>query len=177
MFKSVYIILIFIICKRRLPCCLSGKNPPANAGDVNSILGPEDPLEKEMATHSSILAWRIHGQKPSGWGRADESCVIGFTFQMGQTILLPVSTLSKVKWTPSDGNFLMLTKGGVWEEGLHWKAEIHVFPQIPVTYIIHRDGLSKSDVLHTFWEQVRGNKHCWMTLCIGVREQESVQPQ
>ena len=22
-------------------------------------LGPEDPLEKEMATHSSILAWRI----------------------------------------------------------------------------------------------------------------------
>ena len=26
-------------------------------------LGGEDPLEKEMATHSSILAWRIHGQR------------------------------------------------------------------------------------------------------------------
>ena len=25
-------------------------------------LGQEDPLEKEMATHSSILAWEIHGQ-------------------------------------------------------------------------------------------------------------------
>ena len=24
-------------------------------------LGLEDPLEKEMATHSSILAWEIHG--------------------------------------------------------------------------------------------------------------------
>ena len=24
--------------------------------------GQEDPLEKGMATHSSILAWRIHGQ-------------------------------------------------------------------------------------------------------------------
>ena len=24
-------------------------------------LGPEDPLEKEMATHSSVLAWRIRG--------------------------------------------------------------------------------------------------------------------
>ena len=24
-------------------------------------LGQEDPLEKEMATHSSILAWEIHG--------------------------------------------------------------------------------------------------------------------
>ena len=23
----------------------------------------EDPLEKEMATHSSTLAWRIHGQR------------------------------------------------------------------------------------------------------------------
>ena len=23
------------------------------------FLGPEDPLEKEMATHSSVLAWRI----------------------------------------------------------------------------------------------------------------------
>ena len=30
-------------------------------------LGREDPLEKEMATHSSILAWRIPGtEQPSG---------------------------------------------------------------------------------------------------------------
>ena len=28
-----------------------------------SSLGWEDPLEKEMTTHSSILAWRIHGQR------------------------------------------------------------------------------------------------------------------
>ena len=26
-------------------------------------LGGKDPLEKEMATHSSILAWEIHGQR------------------------------------------------------------------------------------------------------------------
>ena len=26
-------------------------------------LGWEDPLEKEMTTHCSILAWRIHGQR------------------------------------------------------------------------------------------------------------------
>ena len=30
-----------------------------NAGDLGSIPGWEDPLEKEMATHSSTLAWRI----------------------------------------------------------------------------------------------------------------------
>ena len=35
------------------------KNPPANAGDSGLILSQEDPLEKEMATHSSILAWQI----------------------------------------------------------------------------------------------------------------------
>ena len=34
------------------------KNPPASAGDVVQSLGWEDPLEKGMATHSSILAWR-----------------------------------------------------------------------------------------------------------------------
>ena len=40
------------------------KNLPANvnAGDVRDkvrSLGLEDPLEKEMATHSSILVWKI----------------------------------------------------------------------------------------------------------------------
>ena len=35
------------------------KNLPANAGDTDSIPGSEDPLEKEMPTHSSILAWKI----------------------------------------------------------------------------------------------------------------------
>ena len=35
------------------------KSPSANAGDMGSIPGQEDPLEKEMATHSSLLAWKI----------------------------------------------------------------------------------------------------------------------
>ena len=36
------------------------KNLPANnAGDASLILGREDLLEKEMATHSRILAWKI----------------------------------------------------------------------------------------------------------------------
>ena len=35
------------------------KNLPANAGDVGSIPGWEDPLDEEMETHSSILAWEI----------------------------------------------------------------------------------------------------------------------
>ena len=35
------------------------KNPPDNAVDEDSTPGREDPLEKEMATHSSISAWEI----------------------------------------------------------------------------------------------------------------------
>ena len=38
----------------------TGKEPACNAGDVRdagSISGQEDPLEEEMATRSSILAW------------------------------------------------------------------------------------------------------------------------
>ena len=41
------------------PRWLSSKESACNAGDVGSILGLEDPLEKEMVTDSSILAWEI----------------------------------------------------------------------------------------------------------------------
>ena len=43
----------------------------------NQSLGREDLLEKEMATHSSILAWRPHGQRslagcsPVSWKALD----------------------------------------------------------------------------------------------------------
>ena len=46
------------------------KNPPANAGDIETwvqSLGGEDPLKEGMATHSSILAWRIpRTEEPGG---------------------------------------------------------------------------------------------------------------
>ena len=35
------------------------KNLPAMQETRVRILGQEDPLEKRMATHSSVLAWRI----------------------------------------------------------------------------------------------------------------------
>ena len=38
-------------------------------------LGQEDPLEEEIATHSSILAWESHGQRNlvgcSPWGHKE----------------------------------------------------------------------------------------------------------
>ena len=48
-----------------------GKEPAHNAGDIRDAgvwsLGREDPLEEGMATHSSILAWRIpRSEEPGG---------------------------------------------------------------------------------------------------------------
>ena len=52
-------------------------------------LGQEDLLEKEMATHSSILAWKFHGWRSlagySPWGRKEldttEECKIYLGFK------------------------------------------------------------------------------------------------
>ena len=43
------------------------RNPPAMQETQVLSLGQEDPQEKEMATHSSILAWEIlWTEEPSG---------------------------------------------------------------------------------------------------------------
>ena len=51
------------------------KNQPANAGGADSIPRLGRSLGEEMATHSSILACKIHGQRRlvgySPWGRKE----------------------------------------------------------------------------------------------------------
>ena len=45
------------------------KNPFVNAGDTEMYvqsLGWEDPLEKKMATHSSILTWKTPWTEEAG---------------------------------------------------------------------------------------------------------------
>ena len=42
------------------------KSLPAMQETLVPSLGQEDPLEKEMATHSSILAWRIPWMEEPG---------------------------------------------------------------------------------------------------------------
>ena len=71
-----------------------GKAPAYNAGDPGSALGSEEPLEKEIATLSSILTWRIPwteelvGHSPRGHKESDTAEQLHFTF------LLVVITLS-----------------------------------------------------------------------------------
>ena len=46
------------------------KNPPAMQETWVQSLGWEDPLEEGMATHSSILAWRIRMDGGTWWATA-----------------------------------------------------------------------------------------------------------
>ena len=53
------------------------KNPPAMQETWVSSLGWEDPLEEGMATHSSILAWRIPWTEEPGGLRSIRSQRVG----------------------------------------------------------------------------------------------------
>ena len=58
--------MFFVIHSNLLPSGLVLNNPPAMQEIQVQSLGQEDPLKKEMATHTSILAWEIpRTEKPS----------------------------------------------------------------------------------------------------------------
>ena len=57
------------------------KNPPAMGETWVRSLGLEDPLEKEMATHSSILAWRIPWTEEPGRLQSRGSQRVGHDMQ------------------------------------------------------------------------------------------------
>ena len=62
----------------------SVKNLPAMQETQVRFLGQEDPLEKEMTIHSSILAWRIPWtaacQAPLSMGFSRQECWSGLPF-------------------------------------------------------------------------------------------------
>ena len=70
--KKVIGILIDIILSYGCPGGSEVKNPPAMQEMRVQSLGREDPLEREMATHSNILAWETPWTEepcgPGPWG-------------------------------------------------------------------------------------------------------------
>ena len=56
------------------------KHLPAMSETWVQSLGQEDPLEKEMATHSSILSWRIPWVEESGRLQSTEQLHFLFSF-------------------------------------------------------------------------------------------------
>ena len=51
--------MLWLKATQGFPRWLSGKESTCQGGNVRSVPGLEAPLEKEMATHSSTLAWEI----------------------------------------------------------------------------------------------------------------------
>ena len=63
------VLVASLIAKSCFPHSSVGKESACSAGDLVWFLGWEDPLEEEMATHSSILAWSIPWtEEPGGLG-------------------------------------------------------------------------------------------------------------
>ena len=64
----IYSLVVFEPMPWASPAALVVKNLPANAGDRREqvqSLGGEDPLEKGMATHSSILTYKTPWTEPT----------------------------------------------------------------------------------------------------------------
>ena len=60
------------------------KNPPTTPGDAGSIPGLERSLEKEMATHTSILAWEIPWTEDPGGQQSMGSQGVGHNLETKQ---------------------------------------------------------------------------------------------
>ena len=90
---------------RGLPGSSDSKESACNAGDPVQFLGQEDPLEKRMATHSSILAsripWTDHGVAKSQTGLSDSHTVFVYLLaEQGVSMLwsTPPATLDYSFW-------------------------------------------------------------------------------
>ena len=66
------------------------KNPPEMQETRVGFLGQEHPLEKEMANHSSILAWRIPWTKKPGGLQSMGSQTFGYNWATNSFICVHV---------------------------------------------------------------------------------------
>ena len=67
LFFFLMLFLYFLSSFGDFPGGSDGKASACNVGDLGSIPGLENPLEKEVATHSSTHAWKIPWmEKPGG---------------------------------------------------------------------------------------------------------------
>ena len=74
--------------EKGFPCSLAAKNLPAMQETQEMLvqsLGLEDPLQKEMATHSSVLAWEISWREEPG-GSPWDCKESGIIYRLNKTV-------------------------------------------------------------------------------------------
>ena len=98
------------------------KHPPTMRETQVQSLGQEDLLEKEMATYSSTLAWKIHGWRSlvgySPWGRneLDTTEQVQFHFSL--------SCIGEGNGNPLQYSCLENPRdGGAWWAAVYWIAQ------------------------------------------------------
>ena len=106
---------------RGLPCDSDGKESACNAGDLVQSLGQESPLEKGIATHSSVLAWEVPWtEEPRRLGPQDL-----------QPLLVAVVTVAARGPEPCGQSLLMLLGSlGCGSAALASQALPPLFPQL-----------------------------------------------
>ena len=117
-------------------------------------LGQEDPLEEEMATHSSVVAWRIPWtEEPGGlqlWGQTD--------FQDDSFIY--TSDASVLVVLPLHGSF---SRASLWGLSWSWTSLLRV----GTSYVPLRRSRECRAVkgLTCDWHRVTSTKFCWSRPC------------
>ena len=111
------------------------RNPPAMQETQVWSLGQDEPLEKGMATHFSILAWEIHGQRSlvgySPRGQRDLDTTKWLTHKADVQVLV---------WLLENPGILILSVSFLshWDPGFQLRVEIMSYGPFCITYITLR---------------------------------------
>ena len=90
-------------------------------------LGREDPLEKEMATHSGILAWRIPWTEEPGGLQSTGSLGVGQTERL--PFLFPLSCIGERNGNPLQYSCLENPRdGGAWWAAVYGVSQSRIRP-------------------------------------------------
>ena len=109
------------------------KNLPAMQEIQAQSLGWEDPLEKEMATHSSVLAWRIpwteEPVRPQSWGHRVRHDWATNTYLVLGTVFFPHSYYNK-PWYAPNSFFPVILRQKVLEKTLESPLDCREIKQV-----------------------------------------------
>ena len=126
-----------------------GKASACNAGDQVGSLGREDPLEKEMATHSSTLTWRTPWTEEPGRLLSMGSLRVGHNWATSLTYLeasLPLFPLQSCSPGGTVGEIF-----GVWRACSIWFCHI-LWPEVLRRGKESVAGMEKNPWLHNLQE-------------------------